>query len=113
MKETTKKFQLLIRKILKEEGCDKKSGKVKVYFTDAKDMRKLNRKFRGFDRTTDVLSFYMGDREDLGEIVISDHEEKKGELVLHGVLHLLGYDHKKLKERKLMRAKEEKYLKWA
>lgn len=113
MKEKTKKYLRLINKVIKAEGKDKRSGAVKVYFTNSKSMRELNKKFREIDRSTDVLSFYMGDEEDLGEIVISDKEKEIGRLVVHGVLHLLGYDHKKTGERQRMREKEEKYLKWA
>jgi len=73
-------------------------------------MRKMNREFRGFDKATDVLSFPAGDDSGagryLGDIVISvDTAERQSRrrgslltrelrvLALHGVLHLLGYDH--------------------
>ncbi len=74
-------------------------------------IRELNRSYRGNDRATDVLSFPDGDelpdgRRLLGEIVVSldtaraqaerlGHSELREleELVLHGVLHLLGHDH--------------------
>jgi len=79
-------------------------------------MRKLNRLYRGKDRTTDVLSFPQvagGGRYDafpcpLGDIVISlpqarrqakEHGatfyEELARLLIHGLLHLLGYDHEK------------------
>jgi len=74
-------------------------------------IRELNRDYLGKDRATDVLSFPDGDllptgRTLLGEIVVSldtarrqaaeaGHSELRelAELVLHGTLHLLGYDH--------------------
>jgi probable rRNA maturation factor len=74
-------------------------------------MRDLNRRFRGRDCATDVLSFAYGGKGDcgvpfLGEIVISPataqsqalrwgstHDREMRRLLVHGMLHLLGYDH--------------------
>jgi rRNA maturation RNase YbeY len=83
-----------------------------IAFVSDKKMRELNLKFRGKDKTTDVLSFpYESDEFDfeknrLGDIVISteqavrqagendlDFETEIKQLILHGVLHLAGYDH--------------------
>lgn len=89
------------------------AGPSEVYLvvTDDEVIRALNRDFLGMDRPTDVLSFPDGDvlpsgRTLLGEIVLSldtarrqaedaGHDEVREltELVLHGTLHLLGYDH--------------------
>lgn len=69
-------------------------------------MERYNRAYRGVDKTTDVLSF-PGDGENLGDILIStetayaqaqrspvlDFESNLERLALHGLLHLLGYDH--------------------
>lgn len=69
-------------------------------------MRDYNRKFRGFDKATDVLSF-GGDAGYLGDILIScetaynqalksstlSFETNVRRLILHGLLHLMGYDH--------------------
>jgi len=63
-------------------------------------IRELNRDHRGKDRPTDVLSFPIdgdgavaGPRE-LGDVVICpEHSEDVVEAVVHGVLHLCGYDH--------------------
>ena len=85
-------------------------------------MRELNKKYLGKNRATDVLAF--GDIDGLGEIVICLREVKKNarrfnstfkkELVrvlIHGILHLLGYDHEKLeKEAEKMEEKENYYL---
>ena len=97
---------------------------VSVTFTDNKKIRELNRKFRGIDRATDVLSFplfdYEGQTEEppvdelvgmLGDIVISLEQAKKQAeeyghsferevafLCVHSMLHLLGYDHETSKE---------------
>ena len=75
-------------------------------------MRKLNSHFRGKDSTTDVLSFphepdeFDPDKDNLGDIVISAEQAQKQatengltldieikQLILHGLLHLCGYDH--------------------
>ena len=76
-----------------------------VFVTDEK-MRQLNRDYRGFDKSTDVLSF-PGEENYLGDILISSEtaynqsrkssnlsfETNVRRLILHGLLHLLGYDH--------------------
>jgi probable rRNA maturation factor len=75
-------------------------GHLAVAFVDAGAIRALNRRHRGIDRATDVLSFPVdengpgpGPRE-LGDVVICpDHTEDLTEAVVHGVLHLCGYDH--------------------
>jgi probable rRNA maturation factor len=67
---------------------------------DAGEIQRLNREHRARDRPTDVLSFPVdgpgptaGPRE-LGDVVICpDHTEDLDEAVVHGVLHLCGYDH--------------------
>jgi probable rRNA maturation factor len=66
----------------------------------AAEIRSLNRRHRGIDRPTDVLSFPVdsdappaGPRE-LGDVVICpERTEDLTEAVVHGVLHLCGYDH--------------------
>jgi probable rRNA maturation factor len=75
-------------------------GHLAVSFVDADRMQELNRTHRGIDRPTDVLSFpvdgtgpAVGPRE-LGDVVICrEHTEDVTEAVVHGVLHLCGYDH--------------------
>ncbi len=75
-------------------------GHVAVEFVDEARIRELNREFRDRDRPTDVLSFPIdesgsepGPRE-LGDVVVCEAEcENVTEAVVHGVLHLCGYDH--------------------
>src|SRR5262245_29096790 len=76
-----------------------------VFVTDGM-IRRYNRDYRGFDKPTDVLSF-LGDDGYLGDILISSEtaynqarksktlsfENNLRRLALHGVLHLMGYDH--------------------
>lgn len=79
---------------------------VSVYFCGDRRMRALNRRYRRRDRSTDVLSFPAGGEGLLGDIVISvpyatrqarrrrqPASAELDRLLLHGYLHLLGYDH--------------------
>ena len=101
-----------------------------------KKMRSLNRDFRGIDKTTDVLTFpaesKMIDEETkeelLGEIFINIQEAKRANkyievfgrklsyeyifffLFVHGLLHLVGYDDKTKKERKVMIEMGDKFM---
>lgn len=92
-------------------ALDVPQAELHVMITDDPTIRDLNRRYRDLDRPTDVLSFPDGDRlpdgrTHLGEIVVSletarEQAERLGhpevreleELVLHGLLHVLGYDH--------------------
>lgn len=77
-----------------------------LVFLDTKEAKKLNQQFRGKNYATDVLSFDPIDPQSLGELVMCPQVLKKqaqehklsfnlelGYMVLHGVLHLLGYEH--------------------
>ena len=106
----------IIRRALKMEKV--RSADLTIVFIDDVKMQALNKKYRGLDRTTDVLSFAFEDnahlqynRRQLGEIYVSiprmqnqareyGHGEKRelAFLVVHGILHLLGYDHTLSKE---------------
>jgi probable rRNA maturation factor len=81
-------------------------GEVTVALVSDARMRTLNRSFRGKDYATDVLSFPSDEKESLGDIVIATgvaHRQADDTghpvgtelkvLALHGLLHLLGYDH--------------------
>jgi probable rRNA maturation factor len=76
-------------------------GHVAIAFVTADQIQSLNVAHRGLDKPTDVLSFPVdgvgedtrGPRE-LGDVVICrEHTEDVVEAVVHGVLHLCGYDH--------------------
>lgn len=88
------------------KGLGYGDAEVSVVVTDNVGIRKLNRKYRKMDRATDVLSFPLNDPYMLGDIVISadkvssqaeefmvTEDEELGRLLVHGLLHLLGYDH--------------------
>lgn len=101
---------------------------VSVLLVDDAAIRKLNRRWRGIDRATDVLSFPAGDdpRRLLGDVVISvaragaqaqrfgvTKTEELRRLLIHGMLHLMGYDHVRESERRRMRDLERRLLKVA
>jgi probable rRNA maturation factor len=77
-----------------------RDGHLSVGFVEAAEIHRLNRDHRGRDEPTDVLSFpidgpgeVVGPRE-LGDVVICpERTEDLIEAVVHGVLHLCGYDH--------------------
>jgi probable rRNA maturation factor len=79
-----------------------KDGHLAIQLVDEGEIRALNREHRNIDRPTDVLSFPVdeggpsaGPRE-LGDVVICpEHTEDLIEAVVHGVLHLCGYDHER------------------
>ena len=94
---------------------------------DNREIKKLNARYRKKDQPTDVLSFPSGEQlptgiQILGDVVISveQAEEQAGErrktleqeiesLLIHGILHLLGYDHERSrKEAKIMQSLERK-----
>ncbi|MDI6861565.1 MAG: rRNA maturation RNase YbeY [Caldisericia bacterium] len=106
----------LTEEIVKKEGY--KKFEISLAYLNKEDLRELNKRFRNLDRTTNVLSFIYENSPILkGEIIISNYNvEKRGEsflkLYIHGLLHLLGFDHMKRKEREIMRKKEEEYFKY-
>jgi len=85
------------------------SGEVNLLLTSSAEMRRLNRKFRGQDKPTDVLSFpvvHIGRDKHAGDVAISTEiarsnartlghslETELKVLLLHGLLHLAGHDH--------------------
>lgn len=104
---------------------------ISVVFTDDAEIHQLNRDYRGKDKPTDVLSFSQregefGDETDtmLGDVVISvdtagRQADEKGHtvekeidiLLIHGILHLAGYDHERgAAESRKMKAKERRML---
>lgn len=100
---------------------DIKNKELSIAFVDENKIRELNRIYRKLDRATDVLSFESGDGDLLGEIAISpqavlkrsgeeNFEKDLARVLIHGILHLLGYDHNKKKNRGEMREEEEKII---
>ena len=76
---------------------------INVVFVDEKEMQRLNKQYRNIDDVTDVLSFNLDTEGFLGEIYIcpkyvkktvEKYEEEIIRLIVHGILHLLGFEHK-------------------
>jgi probable rRNA maturation factor len=103
-------------------NCEKKRDMdINIIFTNDDYLKKINLEYRKKNVTTDVISFETGSG---GDILISTDTAKKqaaeygvklseelARLVIHGVLHVIGYDHIKPQDAKKMRPKEKKYLK--
>ena len=84
----------------------KNEASATIAFVSDKRIRELNRQFRGIDKSTDVLSFPAEEETNLGDIALSVEtavmqakenslsvETEIAQLILHGLLHLSGYDH--------------------
>jgi len=112
------------KEVLKKEGL---KGEVSITLVDDETMIKLNKKYKNKNTTTDVLTFPFKEGNDiefsydlLGDIYISIEQamrQKKGTLleeifllVVHGLLHLAGYNDETFEETKIMREKEKEYL---
>ena len=111
-------YRLLLMKLLAATG--RAPAVVGLTFVDDRQMRQLNRDFRRLDRTTDVLAF-PARLPALGDIVISIETARRQahgrsrlalrhecqRLLIHGYLHLLGYDHERsLREARRMQRME-------
>ncbi|MBC8499027.1 MAG: rRNA maturation RNase YbeY [Candidatus Atribacteria bacterium] len=133
IKINQRKIREIVKKVLQHLRIDEKT-EVSILFTDDKFIRSLNNKYRGIDKPTDVLSFSLQEgvvkspevESDklLGDIIISAEtaqkqadilnqsiEKELAVLLIHGLLHLTGYDHEKDKDYKIMREKESEILK--
>ena len=119
-------FQKMAEKILRL--LDLEEVELSIVLCDNAFIHPLNRDYRGKDKPTDVLSFSQreeGDPQDpmLGDVIISierakaqagDHGNSVSAeislLLVHGILHLLGYDHEEDEEAEAMEAKEKEIL---
>ncbi len=113
------KFQAQVRRDARQlETLLKAKGDVEVFIVGARRMKALNSRFRKKESSTNVLSFpkpkdFPGDT--LGEVYLDPlYIEKKKEdlslMLVHGILHILGYDHKKQRDRLVMEKKERALL---
>jgi probable rRNA maturation factor len=120
-------------KLLKLAAEDTKiEGKFEVSFNlvDSEEIKKINKEYRNVNKPTDVLSFPQMETfnkvTDMGDIFInkdiiesqakeigSDPSTEIKFLFMHGLLHLIGYDHVKEKDYSIMRKKEKEFFKKA
>lgn len=88
------------------DAIGKSESSATIAFVSDKRIRALNRQFRGVDKATDVLSFPAEEKFNLGDIAVSvetaaaqakenglTFDGEIAQLILHGLLHLCGYDH--------------------
>ena len=110
-------FKKKLNKLSKIPYLKKKKQEFSILLTSNKKIKDLNYKFRKKNKPTDVLSFQSNERFYIGDIAISyEMINKKSKLSsffleldktwIHGYFHLIGYDHKKIKDFKKMAKKE-------
>jgi probable rRNA maturation factor len=101
------KLTSIVDKVIRAELGDRDIGTLNILLTDDSEIESINKKFRHKDEPTDVLSFQYGlEEETIGDIVISldriseqaagfenSFEEELYYILIHGVLHVLGYTH--------------------
>lgn len=110
--EDENRIEEILNSILSYLGED---GDFSLHFITDEEIRDLNREYRGMDNPTDILTFAINDGEEfpmpeeekeLGDVFISldsmrrnaesfgvDEDEELKRLLVHGILHLEGYDH--------------------
>lgn len=116
-------LRTLIRKVVKSEG--KSEGDLVYIFCGDEYLLRINRTFLDHDTLTDIITFPASTSREIisGEIYISlervienagslglEFEQELRRVVVHGVLHLLGYGDQTAAEQQLMRAKEDYYI---
>jgi len=120
-------FNSLVKAFPKKYRFIKKKVSLTILLSNNKNIKKLNKKFRNKNKSTDVLSFPSEKKINIkkspyiGDIVVSyefmnkpktlsalKFKSKVTKIFIHGFLHLLGYDHIKLKDFKEMLVEEEK-----
>ncbi|HIZ88758.1 MAG: rRNA maturation RNase YbeY [Mucispirillum sp.] len=118
-------FTKVAESVFNELDMQDNQYEISLLLTDDETIRQLNKEYRNKDKSTDVLSFPMEDEIMLGDIAISvDTASRQAEeaeinldretafLFIHGLLHLLGYDHETSQEDEAeMFALQEKILK--
>ena len=127
-------IKYIINECFREEKLDNKKLYINVVLTTPENIRNINKEQRNIDKETDVLSFPMFEKEEigqvpdnqfdvLGDIVISidkvkeqakeyghSFERELSYMVVHGFYHLIGYDHMEEQDKVKMREREENIL---
>ena len=123
-------FNSLAKVFPKKYRFIKKKVSLTILLSSNKNIKRLNKKFRNKNKSTDVLSFPSEKKLNIkktpyiGDIIVSydfmnkpkdlnskEFKNKVTKIFIHGFLHLLGYDHSKLKDFKKMLIEEEKIFK--
>jgi len=123
-------FNSLVQVFPKKYRFIKKKVSLTILLSNNKNIKRLNKKFRNKNKSTDILSFPFEKKLNIkktpyiGDIVISyefmnkpkvlstlEFKSKVTKIFIHGFLHLLGYDHVRLKDFKEMLTEEEKIYK--
>ena len=129
-------FDKKIRLINKQNLYFKKKKLIfSLFLSDSKEIKRLNKKFRNKNKITDVLSFPFYEKKELQKIIKKEKEIYLGDVIInvnilnhknsrekfkknlnnlwvHGLLHLFGYTHNRLKDFKSMNKLEKKYLQY-
>lgn len=136
--EENQQYTIILNKVLEkcfeEENLNNKNLYINIVLTNPENIRKINKEHRNIDKETDVLSFPMFEKEELGnitnltqdilgDIVISikkveeqakeyghSFERELSYMAVHGFYHIMGYDHMEETDKKIMRQKEENIL---
>ncbi|MDR4499487.1 MAG: rRNA maturation RNase YbeY [Candidatus Scalindua sp.] len=116
------KVKRAVRAFLKKEGKD---AKLSIVFVDNNEIKKVNQRFLASHEITDVISFPLGSKPGFvnGEIIVSvetavevansNRSSVEGEIILyiiHGILHLLGFDDNNSVNSRIMHEKETEVL---
>lgn len=119
-----KKLKSAVLKVLSCERAFKKSGEITILFLDDKQIKELNLLYLGRDCPTDVIAFDNSTKkkELCADIVVSAETAVRNArifkttplyeiylYVIHGLLHILGYDDKTIKQRKIMENRAKLY----
>lgn len=128
----TSEIEDIVRFVLEAEEVSREV-EVSLSFVDEEEMHGLNRQWRGIDKTTDVLSFEcdsafdedipLDEALELGDIILAPQviarqapgfgnspQDECRLMLVHGMLHLLGYDHIEDDEAEVMEAREDEIL---
>ena len=117
------KLKTWLKHVVQSEG--KNLGDLNYLFVDDKYLLEINQKYLGHDTLTDIVTFPLSQSPDIisGELYLSierikentvtlnvDFERELKRVIVHGVLHLIGYDDSTTEEKNLIRTKEDYYL---
>ena len=137
-KEYEEVIKKVLSQCFNEENLENSNLWITVTLTTPRKIQEINNEYRGIDKATDVLSFPMFEKDELdekisrrdfenedilGDIIVSvekvkeqaieyghSFERELSYMIVHGFYHLMGYDHIKEEDKKIMRPKEEKIL---